>query len=143
MANFGHKINRWKNYTTPKMIRTKIHNIAADPQYFEKLQELRKAHQIWTKTYGDLCRLPESELVRSLWPPDGVQPVTATPSLLQNGEHLEISCPSPGASIAYRLDGEGRWLLYSGPIVVDRGTLVESQAIRLGWKKSAVVEQRF
>jgi N-sulfoglucosamine sulfohydrolase len=120
-----------------------IHNLAADPQYFAKLHELREAHQNWRETYGDLGDMPETELIKHLWPPQGVQPVTADPELVRKGNQLQISCASQGASIAYRIDGGERWLLYTEPVAVPKGSTVEAQAIRLGWQKSGIVKEEW
>jgi N-sulfoglucosamine sulfohydrolase len=121
-----------------------IHNLASDPRHLEKLAELRQAHLEWTERTGDLGHIPETELIRRLWPPDGVQPTTAPPAIeSEAGEEgqrrVRIRCDSPGASIVYRLTEEGRWLLYTGSFEAPPGTTVWSQANRLGWKHSRVV----
>ena len=89
-----------------------IHNLVADPHHVEKLQELREVHAEFLDTYGDLGMIPETELIRKLWPPDGKQPTTATPMILPHHRKIALQCGTPGASIAYRVNGEGRWLLY-------------------------------
>ncbi len=116
-----------------------IHNLAADPAYFEKLAELRAAHEAWTAETGDLGHMPESELIRHLWPPDGEQPTTADPTLLVTDGIATLTCDTEGASIAYRMRGSDRWLLYSEPFEVAAGDRVAAQAIRLGWKPSETV----
>lgn len=121
-----------------------IRNLASDPAHFEKLAELRQAHLEWTRETGDLGHIPEEELIRHLWPPDGVQPTTADPSITSTaGEggqrRVSIRCESPGASVVYRLAPEGRWTLYVRPFEVQAGTTVWSLANRLGWKQSETV----
>lgn len=116
-----------------------IHNLAGDPQYFGKLQELRQAHLAWKTKYGDLGQISESELIKKLWPPDGTQPVTADPSVRVKGKMATIYCETEGSSIAYRLSENGRWLLYSTPFTVKAGAMVQARAIRLGWKESEVI----
>jgi arylsulfatase A-like enzyme len=121
-----------------------IHNLASDPRHFEKLAELRQAHLSWTEETGDLGHITEAELIRRLWPPDGVQPTTADPAIEstdgKGGARLvRIYCDSPGASIVYRLEEEGRWRLYGEPFEARPGSTVWSQANRLGWKHSQVV----
>jgi arylsulfatase A-like enzyme len=113
-----------------------IHNLASDPDYFEKLAELRAAHEAWTRQCGDLGHMPETELIKTLWPPDGTQPVTADPIITINGRMVAISCASVGASIAYRLENQTHWLLYTKPFRVQDAKKVQAQAIRYGWKKS-------
>ncbi len=121
-----------------------IHNLASDPEHLEKLADLRRAHLEWTEETGDLGHIPETELIRRLWPPDGVQPTTAAPVVAsqaaEGGQRLvRIHCDSPGASIVYRLEETGRWHLYTEPVTVPPGTTVWSQANRLGWTHSPVV----
>jgi hypothetical protein len=121
-----------------------IHNLAGQPEHAEKLAELREAHLRWTEETGDLGHISEEQLIWTLWPPDGVQPTTADPVIASEtrtgGRHLvRVSCESPGASIVYRLEEEGRWRLYVEPFEVPTGATVWSQANRLGWKHSAVV----
>lgn len=121
-----------------------IHNLASDPRYFEKLAELREAHERWTAEVADLGHMPETELIKKLWPPEGKQPTTADPVVeVKPGEDgdriVTISCASEGASIAYRLGGGERWLLYTGPFAVSAGSKIAARANRIGWKPSGTV----
>ncbi len=119
-----------------------INNLASDPTYFPKLLELRQAHEAWTAKYGDLGQMPETALIKKLWPPDGKQPVTAAPVFKIQNEMASISCATEGSSIAYRLDGRGLWQLYTQPFETRQATVIEAQAIRLGWKKSGITSYR-
>jgi 5,10-methenyltetrahydromethanopterin hydrogenase len=109
----------------------------------EKLAELRQAHLRWTAETADLGHITEADLIRRLWPPDGVQPTTADPVIESTGEGgarvVRITCQSPGASIVYRFEEEGRWRLYVEPFEAPPATTVWSQANRLGWRHSNVV----
>lgn len=120
-----------------------IHNLAADPRYFDKLAEMRQAHRDFIDRFGDLGELPEQELIRYLWPPSGKQPVTAAPSVEKQGEQIILKCASEGASIAYRWAGNERWELYHEPILTQKGKTLEAQAIRLGWVKSNITTSEF
>lgn len=117
-----------------------IHNLAADPAHFEKLNELRDAHQRWKTETKDLGHIPETELIKRLWPPEGRQPTTALPEIqiaqASDSRQVSLTCASPGASIAYRLGAEKRWRLYDKPFAVASGTKVTAMANRLGWKHS-------
>ncbi len=118
-----------------------IHNLASEPGYFDKLAELRDAHERWTLETNDLGHMPESELIKVLWPPDGIQPKTATPtsSIHASGDgkqKVTLECTSDGASIAYRINKKGRWLLYHKPFAIPLRCEISIQAIRLGWKPS-------
>ncbi|MEW4527508.1 sulfatase-like hydrolase/transferase [Maioricimonas sp. JC845] len=117
-----------------------IHNLASDPRYFDKLAELREAHERWTEETGDLGHIAESELIRRLWPPDGRQPTTATPTIAVQAGTVTIDCDSEGASIAWRTGDESRWRLYTGPVEVESGATVRAQAIRYGWKPSGIAK---
>ena len=115
-----------------------IHNLAGNPLYLDKLDELRRAHEAFVDRFGDLGQLTEGELIRHLWGPSGVQPVTAAPTMKKQAEKITLSSDSEGASIAYRWQGEDRWELYVEPIPNRAGKTLEAQAIRLGWEKSEV-----
>jgi hypothetical protein len=121
-----------------------IHNLAADPCYFVKLAELRQAHERWTEETGDLGHISEAQLIKRLWPPDGVQPTTADPvvsfvSVAADQWKVTVQCASKGASIAYRLNQNDRWRLYTQPLLVGPGTTLRTKANRLGWKHSRMV----
>lgn len=123
-----------------------IHNLAGDPKYGDKLRELRAAHEKWTKETADLGHMPESELIKKLWPPNGKQPTTARPVVevrQQDGQRvLHIECETDGASIAYRLGPQGRWLLYTKSVSLsakDANKKIEATAHRIGWKPSKTV----
>jgi arylsulfatase A-like enzyme len=116
-----------------------VHNLASDPVHFDKLAELRSAHEAWTEATGDLGYISEDELVRRLWPPDGEQPTTVNPMVTIANGQMTIDTATEGASIAYRVGETGRWQLYSRPVAVPSGETISTQSIRLGWKPSAVV----
>ncbi len=117
-----------------------IQNIASDPQYLAKLGELREIHHAFYKRYGDLGEFQETELVKKLWPPDGVQPTTVKPviGVATDGGQTTVTLDpqTPGASIAYRIGKEGRWLVYRGPIKLKKGETLTARAHRIGFKPS-------
>ena len=121
-----------------------IQNLAANPRYFEKLHELRRAHQQWNERIQDLGRMPESEMLKRIWP-DGVQPTTATPSLELVDGIVSLACSTPGASLVWRLKGQpdperaSRWQLYTAPVSLAPGVKLEARAHRIGWKPSETV----
>jgi hypothetical protein len=55
---------------------------------------------------------------------------------------LEITTPTPGASIYYSFDssepGPGQGLLYTGPINITNTTVLRARAFRAGWKQTDV-----
>jgi N-sulfoglucosamine sulfohydrolase len=115
-----------------------IRNLAADPNYYAKLHEMRTAREAFVESYGDLGLLPESELIKHLWPPDGLQPTTPSPSFELRAEKLHLHCAEAAASIAYRTDNETRWHLYVEPVVAEGIDEVHARAIRYGWKESEI-----
>jgi N-sulfoglucosamine sulfohydrolase len=63
--------------------------------------------------------LPEPELVKLLWPPDGIQPVTEDVNFTISDGSLILDSPTGGASVAYQLNeaiGGNHWMLYTGPL---------------------------
>jgi len=117
-----------------------IHNIAGDPKHIEKLAELREIQNAFYKLYGDLGELTETELVKKLWPPDGVQPTTVKPVIgveTDGGQATVTLDPqTPGASLAYQINNDGRWQLYRGAIKLKKGERLTARAHRIGFKPS-------
>ena len=116
-----------------------IHNLAGESTMDDILQRLRQAHENFQQRYEDLNLLPEKVLIKRLWPPDGLQPVTAKPTIRIKDQMIHLSCTTEGASIGYQLNEEGPWLLYTRPIPAADVHIIASRAIRLGWKPSAIV----
>jgi arylsulfatase A-like enzyme len=126
-------------------------NLADQLEFQPVLLELRQAHERWREETGDLGMISERELVKRMWPPDGVQPVTEPPGFSYESaefeDHLqvELACPTPGASIAYRFGDSGQWMLYSEPLLIESSCELRAKAIRIGFKpseESAVVFTR-
>lgn len=122
-----------------------INNLAADPGYASKLQELRKVHEVWKEETHDLGHIPEPELIKQLWPPKGMQPTTEKPQLaivekMDDKVKVRLNSPTEGSSIAYRTDSTLAWSLYVAPLVIEAGTKVYARAIRIGFKESEELE---
>ncbi|QGJ68876.1 N-sulfoglucosamine sulfohydrolase [Planctomycetales bacterium 10988] len=145
-----HQPNMWQFWAEKKPLEElydtqndphEIHNLAADPAHFQKLAELRDAHEAWTKKTGDLGHITEDELIVHLWPPEGKQPTTK-PTKFEVTEaadgkfRISLSSKTEGASIAYQLPKEKTWHLYLKPFEVESGTKLKAKAHRLGWKES-------
>ncbi len=142
--------NQWQFWAKSKPIEElydtikdphQINNLASDPKHLVKLAELRGACEKWMKDVGDLGQVPEDELIKKLWPPDGKQPATAAPSINLDRAMLTIDCSTKGASIAYKVD-DGRWLLYTKPVALKAARQITARAIRLGWNPSKSVVQK-
>ncbi|MDX2149330.1 MAG: sulfatase-like hydrolase/transferase [Bryobacteraceae bacterium] len=127
-----------------------INNLAARPEHKADLERLRAIHEEWTKETKDLGHLKEDDLKERMRP-GGVWQVTAQPSLTPNGGtfsqalSVRLQCGTPGASIAYTFESgaNARWLLYSGPVSVERSRSLRVKACRLGYKDSPEVRAEF
>lgn len=62
------------------------------------------------------------------------------PVITYDGEYVTITCETTGATIYYRLNGEGNYLTYSSPIAISADTVVESYAEMNGTESRTVEE---
>ncbi len=120
-----------------------VNNLASDPAFAEKLAELRAQHERWKAETNDWGLIQETELKKRLWPPNGVQPVTAQVTFEQekvDGDKTRISQSSPteGAPIAYAIGSKTHWSLYTAPLELKKGEMLYARAIRIGYAHSPV-----
>ncbi len=119
-----------------------LHNLADDPAYRDDLIRLRSTLEQWLDEVGDQPLRSEKELVWSMWP-GGVQPITETPKIFIQGDSIEITCATPGASIAYQINGKGytrdHWFLYTKPLKIKPSDEITVRAIRIGYQPSEIV----
>ena len=128
-----------------------IHNLALDPRFTERMEEMRAALTAWVRRCDDPLDLPEKELVRTrVYPPDGRKPTTATPAATiergkAGGFRLTIKCETEGASIGYReIPGKTAseetkrraWSIYVKPVELDASGSLEIVAHRIGFEPS-------
>ncbi|MHC4498094.1 MAG: sulfatase family protein [Planctomycetota bacterium] len=122
-----------------------VNNLAESPRHHRHqriLKRMRAALEKWIEDTGDLGGFDEEELIERMWP-GRKQPTTATPTfdatLTADGKvTVAIRCATKGASIGYRVGEQGRWLIYTRPIVVGPGPAVRAKAIRIGYRESEV-----
>lgn len=112
-------------------------NLAKKPAYSEKLIELRKKQDEWTKRYGDLGAINEIELVKKWWNGQDAAPKTAIPIVRQHGKKIYISCQTKGASIGYRTDEKQSWKVYTGPFSAPFGEKIYMMAQRIGFQPAS------
>ncbi|MGW9684302.1 sulfatase-like hydrolase/transferase [Flagellimonas sp. 2504JD1-5] len=120
-----------------------INNLAQNPEYAEKLQELSAEMDRWLAEIGDQPNLPERELIDQLWQGAEEQPMTAKPTVIQVGNEIAMECKTKGASIGYRKMGDDPdtpWKIYAAPFKVENGTQLELVAHRIGFKPSEVIQ---
>lgn len=120
-----------------------VKNIASDPEYANKLKELRSALAQWQLEVGDKGFIPESELINMMWP-GMIQPPTQIVEFkkLKKGK-LELLSKTSGASIVYQLDdkiGGKHWKLYTSPLKIKKTDRIVARAVRIGYKTSEITE---
>lgn len=125
-----------------------LNNLIGDPRYADKIAELRKALDQHIKNIDDKAEIPEAKMIEQMWP-GGVQPQTARPVVSIKGETIRISCPTPGASVAYILsekqitpDLNSGWQLYHEKISTNGTKYLYVLANRIGFADSEIVEKK-
>jgi len=119
-----------------------LNDLAQDPDYAEKLAELRVECERWVAEIDDTGLIPEKDLIDQQWP-GMVQPLTAIPvGVTENGK-TSLSCTTEGASIGYKfiindIEAES-WMVYTEPFEPPAGAQVKAIAHRLGYKISEEV----
>ena len=118
-----------------------INNIAKDPDYQEILGKMRVAHADWKEEYDPYNLVPETDLLKMLWPPDGIQPETTQVQVDYKNRVLKLSCETEGASIGYRMGREDpdQWKIYTGPIKLGESGMMAIVAHRIGYKPTEVI----
>ncbi len=114
-------------------------NLADDPEYAEKLAELRKAHEDWVAEFGDLGSKNEQEMVREWWGGMEEAPATSEPEISFKDGMLTISSSTEGASIGYRASDSDPWKVYQNPIEWEAGKEIIINAHRIGYLPSEKV----
>ena len=80
-----------------------LHNLAENPMYRNKLEELRKVFRMWMNEVGDLSYIPEKEMVINWWNGENHAPYTEMPELHKVDGGYTLSCATKGASIGYKI----------------------------------------
>lgn len=124
-----------------------LNNLADDPKYKEKTEELRSEMDRWLKEIGDQPILPEKELIAQLWNGEETQPVTSTPNISTSQGKVAIQCATEGASLGYKIiakDGETPevWSVYQKPFEIPEGAKVLAQAYRIGFEPSKISQSK-
>lgn len=122
-----------------------VKNLAVDPEYREKLMEMRNALASWQLEVKDLGFVPERKLVELMWP-GLIQPETKKVRFETNNSSLSLFSESEGASIGYHIEGKdtpGSWNLYFEPIPIVKGQKIKARAIRIGYKASEITSYEF
>lgn len=114
-------------------------NLAENPEYKAKLEELRNQHQLWLKKYGDMGEMPEKQMLSQMWNGQSKPPTTEKPEMTIKNSVLKLNCQTPGAFIAYRKKGQTTWLPYTRKIILNTSDKLEIIARRIGYAPSEIV----
>jgi hypothetical protein len=115
-----------------------MNNLATNPQYADKLKELKAAHEKWLKDYKDWGIMPEMEMVHQWWNGKDIPPKTADPIILFKGNKVEIQSKTEGASIGYRKSFNDSWIVYQKPFNWNNGDSLYIVAHRIGYDKTVI-----
>lgn len=81
-----------------------VHNLADEPSYWKKKEELKQVLFEWLEDVGDMGEIPEKEMVvEQWWNGKNEPPLTKNPKIKKNREGVALSCDTEGASIGYRI----------------------------------------
>jgi N-sulfoglucosamine sulfohydrolase len=117
-------------------------NLADDPEYANKLKELRQAYDEWLKDVGDLSTIPEAQMVKNWWNGEDQPPKTESPKVLLQGRSVKLSSGTPGASIGYKFRTKDAWSAYTGAVKINGQDSLYVIAQRIGYSKSDIVSKR-
>lgn len=122
-----------------------LNNLAENPVYSEKLNELRTEMDRWLININDEPTLPESQLINQLWKGSDSQPITSIPEITYSNGGMTVSCETEGASIGYKIKNKNgafpkAWSVFQTPITVPEDAVLLVQAHRIGYKPSKTIE---
>lgn len=123
-----------------------INNLADDEKYASIKKQLSDTLEKWILFTKDPLTMPETELVKKLWPPDGIQPQTAKVIYDLSGGYIHLSSATKGASIVYQVNeqiGKEHWNLYTTQISQKNIDSIAVTAIRIGFKQSEISKYYF
>jgi arylsulfatase A-like enzyme len=116
-----------------------FNNLVANPEYAEKLAELRAAHLKWIEDFGDLGAMNEQEMVKNWWDGKDTPPVTAGPEISFQSGKVTLSSATKGAAIGYRKSSSDTWSVYQQPFEWKAGDSLYVNAHRIGYEPSEAV----
>ena len=121
-----------------------LNNLADNPAFQGKLNELGKEMDRWLADIGDTPNLDERKLVDHLWSGKNTKPKTSEPIITSENGKVSIQCKTKGASIGYKIikveNVPSSWTVYQNPIVLSKGDKIQVQAHRIGYVASNITE---
>jgi len=120
-----------------------LNNLVGNPEFKEKLKELRKECNRWMTSIDDKGLMSEKEYIASIWP-SKIQPKTQCPLIDGINDRIAISCKTDGASIGYQVLKEKEevgnlWQVYKEPFFLQENERVIALAHRIGYLQSDYV----
>lgn len=109
-------------------------NLAGNPDYADKLADLRKAHEDWIAMYGDKGALNEMEMVRSWWGGNDEPPITAAAEVQYENGKVSLSSSTSSAVIGYRKSKNAGWNIYTSPFTANPGDSLFVNSHRIGYE---------
>jgi len=120
-----------------------LNNLAKNPKYGKKLQELRTKCQRWVTSFEDTGLIPETELKEKMRQ-GGKELKVAQPKIIQAGNEVTLSCTTESATLAYKLNNNSPnadgWTIYTKPFQVHAGDTLKVVADRIGYRYSLINE---
>ena len=114
-----------------------INNLATDPRYTAKLEQMREAFQKeWIDKYNLNWVSKGETFFIGRARPGGEQPVTATPEaeITEDGYFI-IKNPSGAVTVSFAI-GAGKMNIYTKPVKLNKGDEITYVAGRIGYKNS-------
>jgi len=117
-----------------------LNNLADIPEFSEKLTELRNELKNWQKKFGDLGKIDEKELIKTMWNGNNSPPLTDTAKIkIIENNLIAVNCKTKGASIGYQINneiGSISWYIYINPISINKVDSIKIYSKRIGYKES-------
>lgn len=134
---------RWFDESKPaeELYDTKVdpyefNNLAENPDYTDKLTELRNAHLKWVEEYGDMGAILEMEMVDQWWGAADEPPTTAPADVIFEDGKVSLSSGTKSASMGYKKTASDVWSVYQSPFEMSAGDSLYVLAHRIGYKPS-------
>jgi len=98
-------------------------------------------YTFWVRTVdgeGNRSEAAEIRIVVTAIPRVSAPSLTPTPGTYTEPQTVTIATVTEGAVIFYRIGGEGQWIEYSGPIVVNESVTIQCYAVCEGMANSTI-----
>lgn len=145
-----------------------LNNLAGNPSYQIKLNELRQAFKTWTAETKDMGGIPEKEMIQQWWNGKTEAPTVSGIKIEKAKNGYVLKCETNGTSFAYRIlnhepDGVNHeimtwdfarqnpkikngnlmpakpvWNIYEGEIKLNKGDTLLVKGYRAGYKEATL-----